>query len=207
MVEHFTSLPNGQTDKMVKGIKLLATNVISRAGYGQNLPWTLQESEPKFNTTTSFFDSLHVLINNFAIAAIVPSNILLSGWMHSWVRQIGKAKTQFPSQVNAILDEERHRLGLTDANSSSLLSMLVEQQNKAGAGGERQHSNRLDRDEVHGNLFIVTMGGFETTANTLTYATSRLAACPEWQAWVVEELNYAFGDDEQKILMKNSSHV
>ena len=40
-----------------------------------------------------------------------------------------------------------------------------------------------------GNLFIFTAAGFDTTANTLSYALVLLCRYPEWQDWILEEVD------------------
>ncbi|WQF83646.1 Putative cytochrome P450 [Colletotrichum destructivum] len=51
----------------------------------------------------------------------------------------------------------------------------------------------LTEDEIAGNLFIFTAAGFDTTANTLAYAVTLLAAHPEWQAWIRAEIDAVLG--------------
>jgi len=46
----------------------------------------------------------------------------------------------------------------------------------------------LTEDEIKGNLFTFSAAGFDTTANTMGYAVTLLAAYPQWQAWIREEL-------------------
>jgi cytochrome P450 len=53
-----------------------------------------------------------------------------------------------------------------------------------------QHSEKqsLSDDEIAGNLYQFTLAGFDTTANTLAYAVTMLAAHPKWQDWIIEEI-------------------
>jgi len=47
----------------------------------------------------------------------------------------------------------------------------------------------MTEDEITGNLFLFTMAGFDTTANTLVYAIMALALEPDWQDWIFEGIN------------------
>jgi cytochrome P450 len=47
----------------------------------------------------------------------------------------------------------------------------------------------LTDDELLGNMFVFNLAGFETTANALTYSISYLAAHPDIQDWLIEELD------------------
>jgi cytochrome P450 len=40
-----------------------------------------------------------------------------------------------------------------------------------------------------------TAAGFDTTANTLAFAVTLLAANPEWQTWIFEELDQVLPSD------------
>ena len=47
----------------------------------------------------------------------------------------------------------------------------------------------LSIDEIFGNIFVINFAGHDTTANTLAFAMLLLAANPEVQEWVAEELH------------------
>ncbi|KAL4919027.1 cytochrome P450 [Aspergillus aurantiobrunneus] len=46
----------------------------------------------------------------------------------------------------------------------------------------------LSNKEISGNLFVFSTAGFKTTANAMAYLVTLLAAYPQWQEWVREEL-------------------
>lgn len=54
----------------------------------------------------------------------------------------------------------------------------------------------LTVDEIFGNIFVINFAGHDTTANTLSFGLLLLAAYPEVQDWVAEELD---GLDEDNI--------
>jgi len=47
----------------------------------------------------------------------------------------------------------------------------------------------LTEDSIYGNLFGLSFAGFETTFSTLAYGIVALAAYPEWQEWLREEVD------------------
>ncbi|KAK7442934.1 cytochrome P450 [Colletotrichum acutatum] len=51
----------------------------------------------------------------------------------------------------------------------------------------------LTESEIRGNLFTYSLGGHESSAHTLTFATYLLAAFPEQQAWLMEEIDEVLG--------------
>ncbi|EED22961.1 cytochrome P450, putative [Talaromyces stipitatus ATCC 10500] len=47
----------------------------------------------------------------------------------------------------------------------------------------------LTESELHGNLFVFNLAGYETTASSMTFALSFLASNPDIQSWIMEEIN------------------
>lgn len=60
-------------------------------------------------------------------------------------------------------------------------------------------SKGLTRDEIFGNIFVINFAGHDTTANTLAFSMLLLAASPEVQDWVADELQEIIkhGDSER----------
>ena len=54
--------------------------------------------------------------------------------------------------------------------------------------GEKK-TQSLSDEEMMGNLFVFTGAGFDTTANTISYALITLARYPQWQEWLFEEID------------------
>ncbi|OAQ85151.1 cytochrome p450 domain-containing protein [Purpureocillium lilacinum] len=75
---------------------------------------------------------------------------------------------------------------------SKILCFLGENILTAGNGAFGP-SQFLREDEIAGNLFVFTAAGYDTTANTMTYAVGLMAAYPQWQAWLQDELDRVLG--------------
>ena len=54
----------------------------------------------------------------------------------------------------------------------------------------------LKDEEIFGNMFVFQFAGHDTTAHTLAFSMMHLAAYPEVQAWMVEEIDYVLGQAE-----------
>ena len=48
----------------------------------------------------------------------------------------------------------------------------------------------ISEDEITGNLYQSTIAGFDTTANTMANAITILAIYPEYQVWIIEEIDH-----------------
>ena len=57
-----------------------------------------------------------------------------------------------------------------------------------GTNAAQSHSKGLTIDEIFGNIFVINFAGHDTTANTLAFSMLLLAANPEVQDWIAEEL-------------------
>ena len=57
-------------------------------------------------------------------------------------------------------------------------------------------SRGLTVDEIFGNIFVINFAGHDTTANTLAFSMLLLAANPDVQDWVAEELQEIIPNQE-----------
>ena len=81
-----------------------------------------------------------------------------------------------------LFDKERKLDLQKRVGGDNLLSALIRSTGEDSKGG-------LNDAEVLGNLIIYSIAGHETTAGTLSYSILLLAAYPEWQDWIAEEIH------------------
>jgi cytochrome P450 len=94
-----------------------------------------------------------------------------------------------------MLDEETSLLARGKTGTGSLMTSFVraldthrkEEANVKNDTGQSL-SKGLTVDEILGNIFVINFAGHDTTANTLAFGMLLLAANPEVQDWVAEEL-------------------
>ncbi len=77
--------------------------------------------------------------------------------------------------------------GLTDRNL--MTSLVRASQDEATTG-----NTGLTESEIYGNMFVFNFAGHDTTAHTFTFAIFFLAANPQVQDWVHEEVRRVLGD-------------
>ncbi|KXH51828.1 hypothetical protein CSAL01_06287 [Colletotrichum salicis] len=99
----------------------------------------------------------------------------------SMTTKVGKTDT-IMSMLVRLSDQEKSRADTSEKNPPA----------KSTTSNSHPKSY-LTEEEIAGNLFISTAAGFDTTANTLAYAVTLLAAYPEWQAWIQAELDAVLG--------------
>lgn len=193
--------PNGnvETNQLFNMAKKVAINVLSAAGMGNQVPWDDNADEqPKRGFKQTYIQSIKNVINGVAGPIVIPMWILeiypsfLPG--AKYMHELGIAMSEFPIHTMDMLQKERQRSKAEgSATKNNVLSQLLQvseqpgngdAQTAKGAGGKT-----LSDSELVGNLFLFTAAGFDTTANTLSYALIYLARHPNWQDWVLEEID------------------
>jgi cytochrome P450 len=134
----------------------------------------------------SYFNAIGLITILLLEAAFLPPRFLKMPFMSPAHRLLGRAMEELPSLSKELLDSERQAAEHGSGPRNNLLSNLVRLSDEGKAEGGAGLS--LSEDEINGNLFTFSAAGFDTTANTMGYAVTLLAAYPEWQDWVQEEL-------------------
>jgi len=191
MLQYFTSR-GGVTDATLQGLKDIAIHVLAAAGYGLSSPWKEEKRPPKPGYKLTYIEAVESVIDNIVAAAMLPAWVFLMPFLPSNLRRIGYAKREFPAHTQETLAEERLRAATRTETQSNLMSMLVkiaDDGKQDPADKKSRVSKTLSEEEIMGNLFVFTSAGFDTTANTMAYAVTMLAAYPQWQDWIVEEID------------------
>ncbi|KAL8366308.1 hypothetical protein RB595_004870 [Gaeumannomyces hyphopodioides] len=207
------------TVETIAGLRVIAIDVLTRIAYGRHKPLTLALPSHDPSADMSYVDAIHLCTEQILLASFVPSWFLRLPFMPRLLRTVGVALERLPGLTRDMLDQERRRsssaalvadetttAGLNNSPEiiMSTLIRLSDQEKELTekgtpdektsiAGGNRTSKSYLTEEEIAGNLFIFTAAGFDTTANTMAYAVTLLAACPEWQAWIQAEIDAVLG--------------
>lgn len=188
MVSHFMSVNNGRTADTIEGLRAIAIHVLGAVGYGMPQPWKeekKQEVPPGHKLT--YIDALHAVVNDFIFAALLPARVLTLWIMPQFLRKLGLSVQEFPLYTREMLQKERQLAAASSQSRNNLMSTLVKASDREKTLVSK---GSLLESEITGNLFQFTIAGFDTTANTLAYAVTSLAASPEWQDWIIEEIDH-----------------
>jgi hypothetical protein len=184
MSSHLVQNPDGET---VAGLRNIAINVLGHSGYGQSQPWTSDSYTAQEGDANemNYFKAVWLVTLNLIQAALLPSRILKLPIMPQSWQALGKVMDNIQTYAEDLLDSERELAKLDSTPRTNVLSQLVQlsDEGKKGSSGLS-----LSESEIRGNLFLFTAAGFDTTANTMTYAITLLAIQPHWQEWIREEL-------------------
>ena len=120
-----------------------------------------------------------------------------------WAR-VGQAAIEFKKYMTQMLERERQSISQQAPERANLMTALFRGSEVACSAMPNQTPGRapagLTNSEVLGNLFLYSFAGHKTTGKILTYNILLLAAQPQWQDWIAEEIQHVFGakaDGEQ----------
>ncbi|KAH7130051.1 cytochrome P450 [Dendryphion nanum] len=135
----------------------------------------------------SYRDALQIVLDNAILILLIPRKHLQYSFLPAWMRRIGKAAEDFYVHMQELLREEVAAANRGEKGSGSLITAFE----RALDEHDRDKTKGLSADEILGNLFVINFAGHDTTANTLAFAALLLAAHPEVQDWIAEEINAA----------------
>ena len=199
LIAVFKSSTQGESSGIVEGFRTIAMNVFGYNVYGSRLSWEQAiEAKPPSGYQLTFMESIVSILNNHFISIFVPARILTVSWMPRSIQKMGIATEEFPRHTKDLVTTERN----SPSPQNTLLGVLVKSadnerlESMNSADSEKQQSAKpgrlvsyLSEDEITGNLFNFTLAGFDTMSNTMVYALVTLAIQPEWQDWIIEEID------------------
>ena len=184
------------------GIRTLATDVnqltirvFSFAGIGIKHVLTENEQHLTSGYSMAYGDALTLILDNLIFLALLPARFITSPMLPARLRNLGTASKEFKKYMEDIVSDERGRMPkdtemCQETKVQSLANALVQASETAKLSSDGHYASKgLSDDEIYGNLFIYNVAGYATTAGAITYAIALLAAYPQWQGYIAEELN------------------
>jgi cytochrome P450 len=183
-----------EVKQIAKNTRTLSLNVLAATGFNKPFRFESSTEEDGTNGEISYRDALQTILDNcISLMIFRPRFLSLPFLPDSWKR-VGRAAEAFKQYMVQMLEEEMSSLHEGKKGSGSLMTSLV----RAGENYFRDSGNTsaykdgrtkgLTVDEIFGNIFVINFAGHDTTANTLSFSILLLAAHPEIQEWVAEEV-------------------
>ncbi|KAE8382379.1 cytochrome P450 [Aspergillus bertholletiae] len=194
MLETWASPDRDQISSVAKDTRTLSLNVLAAIGFRKSYPFQSACDNRRQNQSdsASYRDALQTVLDNAILLMIMPRRLLsLSFAPESW-RRLAVAARDFKQHMARMLDEEVQALTEGKSGSGGLMTSFVRAMNLKQDSTKGKPSDApakgLTTDEIFGNIFVINFAGHDTTANTLSFGFLLLAAYPEVQDWVAEEL-------------------
>lgn len=188
-----------RTDKDTRTFSL---HVLSGAGFGKSYSFKRSTEQPKQGHTFNYRDSLAIVLENCLLILVLGPKLLSKvPWPPKWER-IGRATVDFKYYMTEMLNDEKHAISQGKTRSAtftnSLLRASKEQSQSSSEGSISNVTNGfqgLTEEEIYGNIFVYNFAGHDTTAIVLNWTLYLLAAQPEVQDWISEEINAVLTND------------
>ncbi|KAF7514542.1 hypothetical protein G7054_g15223 [Neopestalotiopsis clavispora] len=177
-------------------LRTLSLHVMSRAGFGKSFKFQghdQQDVSVSNEADINYKDSLKIILENCVLIFALGRRFLAKSWLPQKLRRVHAACLSFQRHLTQVYEEEKQSLaegGLQNRNfMNSLVRASQEEATNSTLGG-------LAESEIYGNMFTFNFAGHDTTAHTFTFALYFLAANPDTQDWVSDEIRHVMGDSE-----------
>jgi cytochrome P450 len=182
-----------------KDTRILSLHVLASAGFGMSYPFTSAREPPSSNFTMTYREALSLILEYILVVIAIPRILLKLPFVpKNWARA-SQATTEFQRYMTDMLEKEKLLISQRAPGAANLMSSLVrgsEEARQADTENDKGYNipKGLTDSEIYGNIFLYNFAGHETTGNILTYSILLLAAHPQWQDWLAEEIEQVFGD-------------
>ncbi len=203
MLQSWTTNTESGISSVAKDTRTLSLNILAATGFNRSYEFR-SSSQKGTDTAGTYRDALQIVLDNAIFLMLAPPRLLrLPLIPHSWAR-IGKAAADFKQYMVHMLDEETSLMERREKGTGTLMTSFVRalgthrKEDATAKSNEDQHSKGLTVDEIFGNIFVINFAGHDTTANTLAFSMLLLAANPEVQDWVAEEVREVTMNDHSE---------
>jgi hypothetical protein len=194
MLESWTSKAIQHIPSISKDTRTLSLNILAATGFRRSYKFrSANEPEKKVDEAGSYRDALQTVLDNIIMIMVISPKLLAFSFAPESWRRVARAAADFKMHMVRMLDEETTALNEGKSGSGGLMTSFVralDMKQKEDAKGSASSSTPkgLMVDEIFGNIFVINFAGHDTTANTLAFSMLLLAANPDVQDWVAEEL-------------------
>ena len=171
-----------------RDLRALTLHVISRAGFGKSFPFQGYEEKKAIQAgqAMDYREAIGIILENCVLLlGLGPKFLAVMSkiWLPKKLYILQDAVVTFQNYMSNLYKDTKKLQADDNTLDNNLMTMLVKASQDAGADGG------LTESEIYGNMFVVKFAGHDTTAHTFTFAMYFLAANPDVQDWMSEEIN------------------
>ncbi len=195
MLSYWTS-SGSQIPSFSKDTRTLSLNVLAATGFRQEYEFEgSDQAVTGRGQVNTYRDALQTVLDSALLLMLIPPRFLgLPFLPRSW-RKIAQAAADFKQYMLQMLDAETQLLRQGSKGTGNSITFFLkaldahqQTESKIKSIPSPTAPKGLSADEILGNFFVINFAGHDTTANTLAFSTLLLAAHPEVQEWVAEEI-------------------
>ncbi|KAI0099427.1 cytochrome P450 [Daldinia grandis] len=171
-------------------LRTLSLHVLSRAGFGKSFKFVgHDERESSASPSNSYKESLQTVLENLVLILGLGTKFLSNPWLPRKFRTVHEACVSFQAYMTSLYEEEKLAFAEGEVRDHNLMTSLVR-----ASQDEAKVSGGLTEGEIYGNMFAFNFAGHDTTAHTFTFALYFLAAHPDVQDWLSQEIRHILGN-------------
>ncbi|RYC61413.1 hypothetical protein CHU98_g4795 [Xylaria longipes] len=179
-----------------KDTRTLSLNVLASTAFRKSYEFR-GSADAQVDEVGDYRDSLQTVLDNIIPLMLFPYRILRGPLVPKRWARIGNAAASFQEHMTNILREETTALEQGKPGSGGIMSAFVRALDTHSREVSTSAKKGLTEEEIYGNLFVINFAGHDTTANTLAFSILLLAANPELQDWISEEILEITGDSKE----------
>ncbi|KAF7894722.1 uncharacterized protein EAF01_010172 [Botrytis porri] len=181
-----------------KDTRTLSLHVLWGAGFGKPYSFTKAAEAPKEGHMFNYRDSLALILENALMILVFGPIFLGNKWLSKRFSRLGQACVEFRDHMETMVREEKEVIHRGKSGSRNLINSLIMASDEITqlSGDKRMSGRGLTQDEVYGKIFVYNFAGHDTMAIMMNWALYLLAANPEVQEWVREEILAVVIDDD-----------
>lgn len=202
MLQSWTLSDVSGISSVAKDTRTLSLNVLAATGFHRSYKFR-GSNQSGTDEAGTYRGALQTVLDNVIVLMLVPRRLLQLQIPRSWAR-IGRAAAEFKQFMMDMLDEETTLLQKGETGTGSLMTSFVRaldahQKEEAALKSNKGLSSKgLTVEEILGNIFVINFAGHDTTANTLAFSMILLAANPDVQDWVAEEVRQVIKNSDSE---------
>ena len=178
-------------DTAAADLRTLSLHVLSRAGFGKSFKFESQEDRQKAaSSSANYKESLQTILENCVLILGLGTKFIAHPWLPKKLRDIHAAYVAFLAYMTDMYEEEKAAYAAGRSTDSNLMRSMI----RASQAEVKDGSGGLTEAEIYGNMFVFNFAGHDTTAHSFTFAIFFLAAHPQVQDWLSDEIRRVVGD-------------
>ena len=197
MLQWWTSQGSSPITTTAKDVRALSLNVLAHVGFRKTYPFDGKAENTSTQEALSFRQTLCFVLDNALLTMVVPAKFLRLPFLPFKWRQVGEAIDTLRHHMMALYKEEKSSSVQDSREPPNLMSTMVQASEQASVAANKSHAGHsapkrvgLTMNEIFGNIFVYYFAGHDTTAAVFAYTMYLLAAHPEVQDWIAEELHH-----------------
>ena len=210
MLQWWTAQGSNPVISTAKDVRTLSLNVLANVGFRKFYPFDAKSEQADTQEALSFRETLCFVLDNALLTLVVPPKLLKLPFLPSRWRQVGRAIESLRTHMMDLYKAEKSSFVGDNSDNGNLMRSMVRASEKAtsneSADPEKSLPNPLGpkregltKDEIFGNIFVYYFAGHDTTAAVFAYAMYLLAAYPEVQEWIAEELEHVLATTDSSM--------